>query len=258
MFMATDHSPGAIQMQGIGVSQPNRLSRWLPFPIHFLYLIFLIMLIIKLQFGKDLPWISVFISLFVADLLNTLSKTYNFTKELYTRHWNHPHTGTRDTQPRENLFRLISSIIDAIGGFFGKFGVFIYIELTSKHIKPASLTLVKSLIPLFTMVVVSVILKLMSGPPRLFGGPLIGNHSGRWTTFLHPLLVFSYRGLQPLLIALQIDGIIFARWSIVFIPLWIMVFGGIGISVILITCAPYVHRTAPLPIRESVSLQYDH
>lgn len=232
----------------------GRWLRWTPVPIHMLYLIFVVALLMKLQYHKNISWRNVFLSIFLADGINISQKAYYIYKERYQQ------SSLLQTYRSAPLVRAISNLVDAIGAFAAKIGIFVYLhyrtELNAERSREISVTACLS--PLFFAVSISVALKAYAGPPGVYAGAIMPSYTRYLAAFVHPLLVLIFRGIQPLLIALRIDNIISVKWSLVFIPLWILLFGGIGAAMILMTCSPYVHRAAPSTIRESASNKEIH
>jgi len=159
-------------------------------------------------------------------------------------------------------------VIDIIGSLLAKVGVCLYFNYyeqlgSTPFVKSGDRvtgnysSLVFALTPLWISVSISAVFRIASG--SLFNEPQTqARTNSRFHTLQNvaatggPLIAFILlRGLQPLVIALQLDNVVRVNWSVVFAPIWMLTFSGIATAIIIIICAPYIHQRSPAALRES-------
>lgn len=240
----------------IGESSKN--NRYLTLPSYLSTLAFASLVYIKLQIYeyKSISWTFVFFPLLVSDFLMGYAKLYYLMKDYFSR--------------SQYIVRSMYRTLDIIGSLLAKIGICLYLnhyeQIGSNPLRQNARTitgnyssLVYSLIPLWVSVFFSLILRALCGgflsePIQFF----FTDSSNRFRMFQNASATISHlslfallRGIQPLIIALQLDGVICENWSVVFSPFWMLTFSGIAVALIIIICAPYIHQRSPAALRES-------
>jgi hypothetical protein len=64
------------------------------------------------------------------------------------------------------------------------------------------------------------------------------------------IIQLIYKIIQPLLIILNAYGTINYKWADIFIPMWLLTFFGVAISIILTTCKPLIHTDRSIHVRD--------
>ena len=80
-----------------------------------------------------------------------------------------------------------------------------------------------------------------------------GRPNGAFFTLLNLVFQVLSRGVQPTLVAARFGGWVSYPWSIVFAPMWVLVFCGICLSGVLMSCAPVVHPGTCSELREQAA-----
>jgi hypothetical protein len=85
------------------------------------------------------------------------------------------------------------------------------------------------------------------------GAPLsvcFGRPNGVFFALLNLVFQVLTRGVQPTFVAARLGGWVSHPWSIVFAPSWVLVFCGICLSGVLMSCVPVVHPGSCAELRE--------
>lgn len=213
-------------------------SKWL------FYGLFTVQVALKLQLScaNKVPWVVVFIPLLICDLSNISQKVGEIRGFFAT-----------------NVFgsgvialRQVACAIDYIGMFLGSVGLCVLLDTLqysdSAQLRRLELRTLLPLCasPLWSSVLISTCIRLYS--LRKMGKQMMSSvnlkssirPSGYYYSLLNMITQLTIRGLFSSLLVMRLMDII-TDWSVVFLPLWVLVFLGIPLGVLSIARAPMAH-----------------
>jgi hypothetical protein len=199
-------------------------------PVYFSYLCSILLLLNKLDknYDHDIPWIIIFVPLWLSDGFCYISKIANIIEALYELQ-NNDITQTR--------IKALCSLLDLIGANITKVLLFFYLI----HIGPTKLLFVFA--PLWGTTCIAILFRLSLIPRRNFRRA----QRNMFTIIANCFVQITLRVIQTLLIALKIDGYIHVNWAIVALPSWIVICFSLVCACILLHCSSFVHMHA-IPI----------
>lgn len=196
--------------------------------------LFVILVGIKLKVG-GLPWITVFLPTFLSNMISIIT-IKNELKYVWTTIGNH----------YAGLCRPVAYVCDTLASLCAKIIILIFLSsIKAEQQINAAASIVThawtvSLIPVWILVCISIILRLIPYYPPASSPVYRKKHI--IGMFFSTLAYILYRGVQPLLLSLRMDHIIMNRWSIVFVPSWVLIFFGFACSVLMISLAPFANN----------------
>jgi len=207
---------------------PGTMSPYALVPMYVCHLLFLVFLLVKLDYGLHWAWQWVFLPIALPDVGSLVLRALEIRRGLY------PTPTTRPEQKEvHTLLRLGCSMVDGCGAFTSKWLVALGLEGVLR-----GWPLLKLLLPLWITTLASGLARCVLPPPdrvRQTEGAIRGYRlSQAMIGFAH----FLFRGLQPLLIALRVDGHTQASWFDIFVPAWILLLCFGLLATTLFNCAP--------------------
>eukprot|EP00298_Acanthocystis_sp_HF-20_P029370 c8248_g1_i1.p1 GENE.c8248_g1_i1~~c8248_g1_i1.p1 ORF type:complete len:519 (+),score=112.96 c8248_g1_i1:138-1694(+) len=208
-------------------------------------LLFLGLLLQKLENRIQISWTRVFSPIIIASIIETIVNVFKLSKaeKVLEAH----------DDKKFLLWPFKSALLDGIGTIFL---VIMISQVLDKSItKPLSVIL----FPFWICVTICSILKLISGSQ-----PTIREMGESKQGLLAGLCYFAYRGVGPFIVCLKIDGLIDANWILIFVPWWVPLFGLSIVSLCfcfsvpcLISCFnPFSRSNLRFPIDENSRIEF--
>ena len=205
-----------------------------------------VLLIVKVDRGL-IPWTIVCIPWIIKDIVLTIQK------------WNE----YRGFSSREDLkiltYRQFASFADHLGSLTASTALCIFLSLNADVSGLFYCFLPMWLILLYTSfgIRLCIIMRCgedmdgITGMEQATISVCYGRPNGYYFTLLNLLFQLLARGLQPFLIVQHFtDTTSHNNWSSVFAPSWVLIFVGICLSGILMSCAPVAHPSSSPELRE--------
>lgn len=209
----------------------NRQTQQIAAAKYVCNLAFILFLGIKLQTGGG-PWAWVLFPLFLSNIITCIVAVQEI------------HSLLPIVDSYFRLIRQVATLVDLIGSFCAKVAFCVILDVKSGH--SSSWTTLLS--PLWVCIVLSSILRCFHCSPRSLPAALRTRH--RLATIVTMIGYLLQRGLQPLLVTMRYDGLISTNWSIVAAPTWLLIFFGLGCTLLLVSFAPFVHSNSNADLRK--------
>lgn len=193
-------------------------------------LCFLVFLAVKLNGDQGITWFGSFVCLFNVNVLMLLVEV---DEAVFL--WS-----TADSPLR--MLKPLATITDIIGSAYAK-GLILF--LLVYKLLPANLTVL--LLPSWICVMLSAGMRCLIARKRI-PAELANRH--RTASYISAVIYFIFRGVQPLLVVLKVDGLLPASWFHVFAPAFAIAFSGLGGSFLLFSAVPCVHYNANRQLRD--------
>ena len=221
-----------------------------------LYCLFSILLALKAQhIILQIPWAAIFLPVILSDISGIYQKVAEcrgFSKALCD--------GSKAI-----VFKQIAGCIDQVGGLLSIIGLCVLLEfvgdrsLFTRGMEYFSRFLLPlCLLPLWGSILVSTSLRLYivtsmrEDVKRTLTLSSSVRPSGFYFNLSNMILQLIFRGLSPLLVTLRLSGTI-NDWSIVFTPLWILMFMGMPLGMFTIARAPTAHHNGSRDLQKHAS-----
>jgi len=231
-------SPAGIDQSGMEVDTRPSLP-YSMIPVHVCHLLFLILLMLRVDYQLLWPWLAVFSPMIAPDVAIVTFKIFEIYRGL------HPTNETRpDQKELHSLLRLVCVLLDTGGvigskiylawGLQGLDGMRSNHNLSHKLLRP----LLQLLSPLWIGTFLSALGRAsLPRPSRLLNAP-DGGRGYRISQVMLGVGHILFRALQPFLVALKVDGSFQASWFNVFTPAWIILLSFGLLATALFNCAP--------------------
>ena len=213
-------------------------------PKWYLLSIFMILLAFKLDGSsyRKLPWLIVFTPLMLHNAFKIFCKVSESVGFYSSRLPASDGTG---------LWQF-GCAVDQCGSFISSIGLYYFcdygrLEYSNTSLRNRMFFLYS--IPFFATITASTALRFYSLTAKEISDERsYGCSSGYYFCVAYMIITFLVRGLIPALFILRVYGYI-ANWFIVFIPLWVLLFMGFTLGILLILRAPIAHIGGPADLK---------
>ena len=214
------------------VGDPNRdtlvrrRSVWIMTPFYLCSLVFLVLLLLRMDGAYDIAWTIVFLPLLVSDFAKLVDGVYLLVRGFAAHRKND----------------ILCGIIDTSGLCLTRISVIHYLNNHTDDAIASSASVI--LIPLWLTTITTIYLRCIH---------LFTPNTYEHRYFSSTVIILSFQSifkiLQPLLVALQLDGYMNVDWGLIAIPCWVVLFVGLICGSILIHCSSSIHQNSSQNLR---------